>query len=224
LEVALAASYQRYINIEVARTLRAGAVIQVRLVTLVLLVVRLRLFLREPVIVVVTPGLHVIAFITLGLSVNGSVLARRLKMIINGVNVKRYSETFSRDVISSVNQYLSVFKCCGDLNDALSAITSEWLALDRKEAERLGGIAEANKARRSGKAPRKTNNDGIQEMAPLLVVIGDCPRCGSNLKGEPMPQCEKDKSGRHFYAECSACTYHYEIFKKRNKYAKMEGG
>lgn len=68
----------------------------------------------------------------------------------------------------------------------------------------------------------------VPELRGLIMVVDVCPNCGSVMKGEPMRSCERLKTGRNWYAECSSCDYYYEIFYKkiRNKerYKKIEGG
>lgn len=68
----------------------------------------------------------------------------------------------------------------------------------------------------------------VPELRGLIMVVDVCPKCGGIMKGEPMRSCERVKTGRNWYAECSSCNYYYEIFYKkiRNKerYTKIEGG
>jgi hypothetical protein len=142
-------------------------------------------------------------------------------MLINNVDVRKYSRSFDPSIPQSVAQFLEVFGCCKELRDTLRLMIEEWNNQSREIAENLSfGKPDPNTVKESkGKtrAPRPT-------QAPLKIVVDMCPRCGSKMVGEPLSMCESKESGRVFYKECTACTYYAEIFKKRNKYIKSEGG
>jgi hypothetical protein len=108
----------------------------------------------------------------------------------------------------------------------------------------LGGLANREGCK-DGKEPREPTPEEVEarkkkalagektrgnmykkslEEDPLPFTVGLCPRCDSVVKGGPIPSCEKRKSGRWFYKECTACTYYAEVIKKRNKFKEVEGG
>jgi formate dehydrogenase maturation protein FdhE len=64
----------------------------------------------------------------------------------------------------------------------------------------------------------------IHEPQRPFVTVGFCPKCTSRMVGEVVPLCETEESGRHFYSECTACTYYTEIFKgRKGRYIEMKG-
>jgi hypothetical protein len=116
------------------------------------------------------------------------------------------------------------FGCCGELTKVLE----QWEA-DDLEKRRIAAEEHLKNFKKAAKKhhDRIRGGKGTEEDYALhrpATVIGFCPKCNSQLRGEPLPECETKKSGRYFYAECSACTYYYEIFKKRKKFTKTEGG
>lgn len=65
----------------------------------------------------------------------------------------------------------------------------------------------------------------IADPPRLRVVVGFCPKCGSTMVGDAMPQCEAKDTGRHFYSECTVCPYYTEIFKgRKGRFIEMKGG
>jgi hypothetical protein len=141
-------------------------------------------------------------------------------MKIYGKELDKYMGAFDPLVPPSVLQFLQHFKCCDDLQTALEKWQEDNLEEKRVAAEaHLHAKKDYEDYVRGGKAEEKNYT-----VTRPQTIIGFCPKCNSKLMGEPVPGCESKKSGRHFYAECSACNYYYEIFKIRNKYKKSEGG
>ena len=68
-------------------------------------------------------------------------------------------------------------------------------------------------------------HERIQEPPELNAIVGFCPKCNSTMVGTPLPHCESDETGRHFYSECTACSYYSEIFKgRKGRYHEVKGG
>lgn len=170
-------------------------------------------------------------------------------MFLNGKDVRRYAMGHSEEAIGGAHQFLEYFGCCPELEKMLADLIDEWHEMNRERAEMLRFNAELVRRRETDeviklgfqrdraktvstrkpcKKEQVEEEKRIVEAPPLFVVIGKCPACDGDLVGEPVPMCERKKSGRNFYAECKSCTYYYEVFykKKRNKYKyiKIEGG
>jgi len=64
----------------------------------------------------------------------------------------------------------------------------------------------------------------VGKAAPIGWDGKRCPKCGKNLMGMPITGCAAEDNKRHFYKECSSCSYYSEIIRKRNKYIEVEGG
>ncbi len=76
-----------------------------------------------------------------------------------------------------------------------------------------------------GQEEHQILHERTQEPQTLNVVVGFCPKCNSTMVGTPLPPCETDESGRHFYSECTACTYYTEVFKgRKGRYIEIRGG
>jgi len=160
-------------------------------------------------------------------------------MLVNGKNLKEYVSGHGFDSAKIVRQYLRWFDCCPALREALDELYEEHLEAQRILAERrrFSPEGEAERVKRlheEAKGVKAKHKTGVSEKKKSKVtyaeprvpetVIDFCPRCGSVVRGEPVPGCEKEASGRAFYAECSACTYYYEIFEKGKRHRKVEGG
>jgi len=161
-------------------------------------------------------------------------------------NIQDYCEGFNPQHLFSVMQFFEWFECCQDLIDPIQAF------LDSKSKE-LGQIK--RRARLKFEAmgrPLLSEEEGavyreapcVDEVDPsdslddhyrkepqfaepprLQVVVGFCPKCTSTMVGQVMPDCEAEESGRHFYSECTTCTYYTEIFKgRKGRYLEVKGG
>jgi hypothetical protein len=139
-------------------------------------------------------------------------------MIINNIDVGRYLASFSQEGVSSALQIMDIFGCCDELKNYLELQrkrTEEEAIKITKEREARGEIVER---------PCDGRGKVKEEVPPLKIVVGFCPRCNSKMVGTPVWGCAKDGNDRHFYKECTACTYYSEIFKKRNIFIEKEGG
>jgi hypothetical protein len=153
-------------------------------------------------------------------------------MKFNNIDVRRYAESYGPWQAETVRLWLEVFKCCPELQDALQVLRDEQEKRDIYESQRQVKASVKRQAkieRKQSEAkgmiePREPVARKIQEFTKLRAVIGFCPKCGGNLRGEPTPGCEQKKSGRMFYKECQTCTYYAEVWKKKNKYHETEGG
>jgi len=148
-------------------------------------------------------------------------------MKVTTKTVDLYTESFDDDTLHAVKQFFEVFECCNDLEGEVGRIIKT-----RQEEARM--YAE-NKGKKEKKHIDKlkteyeqtelmANEDKFPGEPKPLPVIGFCPKCKSKMGGAWVANCETRKSGRFFVRECSACSYHAEIFKKRNKYYEVEGG
>jgi len=141
--------------------------------------------------------------------------------------VHNYSQSFDSDALHSVDQFLEVFNCCDELREHVRDVLNS-----RQEEVRIAAEKTEDKNRKHTEKLR-TEYEQTEQMAnegkypgepKPLPVIGFCPKCKSKMGGSWVASCETKKSGRFFIRECSACSYHAEIFKKRNKYYEVEGG
>lgn len=153
--------------------------------------------------------------------------------------VRGYTQTFSESDRAVVHQWLEVFHSDSELLPILDKLHAEDLEKKRLDAEeRLRRkyddtndlsnedwkrAQETREAMREERTPRV-----IPKLPELRTVINICPHCNGEMRGEPIPGCETNRTGRIFYSECSRCAYYYEMFLKkiRNKtiYTKIEGG
>jgi hypothetical protein len=136
-----------------------------------------------------------------------------LKELINKINVYNYVRGFERHQIDAVIQFLEVFGG----NDKLLG----WLKAFTESQE---SPSYPRRPKRPVKTAKQIHIDQDEFKTRMMRVIGSCPRCGSNLMGLNLGGCEEEKSKRHYYKECSSCTYYAEIFKRGNKFYEMEGG
>lgn len=131
---------------------------------------------------------------------------------INNIPVYQYTQSFSRDQIDAVIQFIEVFGG----NDKL-------LIFLRKLA--TGELLPKHKPQK--KTPKEKESDVAIERERAIVkfmsVIGSCPKCGDELRGMSLRGCEQSKTGRHFYKECRSCGYYSEVFKKRKRFIEVEG-
>jgi len=80
----------------------------------------------------------------------------------------------------------------------------------------------AKRRNRLGKGKKRKRITECEQ--PKMAVIGKCPKCGGILRGEPLPACEVDKTGRSFYKECDNCEFFATIWKRsENKFEEVEG-
>lgn len=163
--------------------------------------------------------------------------------------IKEYCESFNPQHLYSVMQFFEWFECCEDLIGPIQAFidskTRELARMKRRarqEFERAGmpRVTEEEKAVYKAAAPciEEANDDPldpledfwrtepqIAEPPKLPVVVGFCPKCSSTMVGDALPACESEKTGRHFYSECTTCSYYTEIFKgRKGRFIEMKGG
>ena len=147
-------------------------------------------------------------------------------MDISKEQFENYLAGHDNDSVVSARQILKFFGCCPELHDKLLERENDRIEESRVMAERFayGETREYVDPGRKSQPERKERESEPRKLP--AAVIGFCPQCNSALHGEPIPSCERSKTGRTFYAECSACTYYYEIFqhKRTKKYRREEGG
>jgi len=166
-------------------------------------------------------------------------------MYMKKQKMNEYCESFNPQHLFSVIQFFEWFECCQDLIDPIQAF------LDSKGKE-LGQIKRRARLQfeRAG-LPLISEEEGavyreapcIEETDPndplddfyrsepqiadpprLEAVVGFCPKCTSTMVGTVLPHCEAEESGRHFYSECTSCTYYSEIFKgRKGRYIEIKG-
>jgi len=142
--------------------------------------------------------------------------------------VQSFVGSYSLDSIHAVQQVLEWFGANKKLERIVWSMIKKMEVAHVRNAESMSEtIARYEKAIEEGK-PFHPDADSIPEPKDIKSVVGKCPKCGSNLLGEPIKGCSKQTNGNFggltFYKECSACTYYSEIFKKGNKHIEVEGG
>lgn len=153
-------------------------------------------------------------------------------LLVKNIDVARYMESFSDRDVDTVIQFLEIFGCCRNLHKVLVKLRSESIDRARIEAERLRRMRPRG---RSGPSRTETSeeckeDDEYDDLVPEPLVVGVCPKCGWALVGGPVPGCERNKTNRVFYEECTKhnCVYYAEVFHRpdigKNKYEKIEGG
>ncbi len=161
-------------------------------------------------------------------------------------NIKDYCESFDPQHLFSVIQFLEWFECCEDLATHIQAFLDskgKELATIKRRArqqfERAGMPLVTEEERENYlNAPCIEATDPsdplddfyrhepqIADLPQLQVVVGFCPKCSSTMVGEVLPHCEAEETGRHFYSECTSCSYYTEIFKgRKGRFIEMKGG
>jgi hypothetical protein len=129
----------------------------------------------------------------------------------NGVDLQLYVRSHTPKCLQSVHQFLQLFKWDKNALEALEYL----LATDYKVVSE--NVVTAERTHRHGK--ERT----YPEEYTINIRIGICPKCGSALLGDPIPSCERSKTGRVFWTECSSCTYHKELFEKNGVLTEIEG-
>jgi hypothetical protein len=142
--------------------------------------------------------------------------------------VQSFVGSYELDSIHAIQQVLEWFGA----NKKLERIV--WSMIKKMEAVHVRGAENSAKTRAlyekaiAEDKPFHPDPDSVPEPQSIKLVVGKCPKCKSNLLGEPIKGCSKQTNGNFggltFYKECSACTYYSEIFKKRNKHIEVEGG
>lgn len=157
--------------------------------------------------------------------------------------IKEYCESFNAQHLFSVMQFFEWFECCQDLIEPIQQFldtqTKEIATEKRRARERFeeAGMPNMTDAERQAyvEAPCIDKVDEFGEMLEPekhihepqrpFIVVGFCPKCSSTMVGEVVPSCEADETGRHFYSECTACTYYTEIFKgRKGRFIEVKGG
>lgn len=143
-------------------------------------------------------------------------------------NVKQFLSGYDVQHLYTVQQILAWFNLERKLERVVWAILKRY-ELDSKRAAEMAathGVPEPPKVETHDVATHKTPEGAvvIPDLPPLTVVVGTCPKCGSNLMGQALGSCSKLAKQPTFYKECSACDYYAEIWRYRNKYKEVEGG
>jgi len=142
--------------------------------------------------------------------------------------VHSFVGSYSLDSIHAVQQVLEWFGANRKLERIVWSMIKRMETTHVRNAEKHARtVAQYEKSVGEGK-PFHPDVDSIPEPPVIKYVVGKCPKCNSNLLGEPIKGCSKKTNGNFgglaFYKECSACTYYSEIFKKGNKHIEVEGG
>lgn len=138
--------------------------------------------------------------------------------------ITTFFSAFKTEVREGCRQMLEYFGCCEDILEHLNKLHIQELTFDRRQAEQLA--EERKKRREERKEARKIQQDQLDqlELPPLQAVVGLCPQCGSELRGEPYRTCKEIKTKQFaFYKECSGCEYWSEMFLEEDKYTEIAG-
>ena len=155
-------------------------------------------------------------------------------------NLKHYLESFNPEHLYSVIQFFEWFECCEDLiapiQEFLSTKIKEIAGIKRRARhsfERADMPFVTDEQREEFKnspciddVPEREQHKWVDVPEPTKprVVVGFCPKCTSTMVGEPMPQCESTDTGRHFYSECTVCSYYTEVFEgRKGRYIEIKG-
>lgn len=156
-------------------------------------------------------------------------------------NLKHYLESFNPEHLYSVIQFFEWFECCQDLiapiQKFLATKIEEIAAVKRQARKKFleAGMPNMSEEDRAAVKDAPCIDDvpererhkwvTIPEPTKPVVVVGFCPKCTSTMVGDVMPRCESEVTGRHFYSECTVCSYYTEIFKgRKGRYIEMKGG
>ncbi|GAG34327.1 unnamed protein product [marine sediment metagenome] len=158
-------------------------------------------------------------------------------------NLLDYLEAFDKTHLYTVIQIFEWFECCEDLIDRIQgyvdANVKEIAAIKRRARQQfeVAGMPLVTDEERENymNAPcmDKVDERGemlepekhIHEPQRPFVTVGFCPKCTNRMVGEVVPSCESEETGRHFYSECTNCTYYTEIFKgRKGRYLEVKGG
>jgi hypothetical protein len=142
--------------------------------------------------------------------------------------VQSFVGSYDLNSIHAIQQVLEWFGANRKLERIVWSMIKEMEVEHVRSAEKYAiTVAKQDKAKVEGK-PFHPDVDSIPAQQNIKMVVGKCPKCNSNLLGEPIKGCSKQTNGNFggltFYKECSACTYYSQIFKKGNKHIEVEGG
>lgn len=135
----------------------------------------------------------------------------------------------------TVINFFQAYGCCEELIEPiqkyLDGLTKELAAIKRRA--RLKFEVSGRPLMEEGEEIEfRDDEDGLpcaergkkEEPPRPVVVVGFCPKCGSTMKGDAVPPCESETTGRHFYSECTACTYYTEIFMgRKGRFIEVKG-
>ncbi len=120
-----------------------------------------------------------------------------MRMLIKGVDISRYVQSFSKNNIASVVQFLEIFKWDKEAEDWLR----EYLATTPAAPPPADDLDEYNKP---------------QIIGPGIVL--GTHDCGGEILRFNIRGCHTAATGRVAYEECTKCTYYKEVFRE------VEGG
>ena len=165
--------------------------------------------------------------------------------------ITQYCQSFDPTHLYTVIQFFEWFECCEDLiplvQGFIDSQIKEIASIKRRarlQFERAGLPLVSDEERenylnapcldeetadhrvlQAGQEEGQVVHERIQEPQTLNAVVGFCPKCNSTMVGTPVTHCETDESGRHFYSECTSCSYYSEIFKgRKGRYIEVKGG
>jgi hypothetical protein len=156
-------------------------------------------------------------------------------------NLLHYIESFNKEHLYSVIQFLEWFECCEDLIEPIQQYldrnVKEIAAIKRRARQQFDTAGmplvtdEEREVYMNAPCMDKVNERGEMlepekhfEPQRPYITVGFCPKCNSTMVGEVVPHCEAEESGRHFYSECTTCTYYTEIFKgRKGRYLEVRG-
>lgn len=157
-------------------------------------------------------------------------------------NLLHYLESFDKTHLYTVIQFFEWFECCEDLMEPIQQYLDrnikEIAAIKRRARQQfeVAGMPAMSddelEVYKNAPCIDKVDDMGampegekyIHEPQRPSVTVGFCPKCTSTMVGEVVPDCESQETGRHFYSECTACTYYTEIFKgRKGRFIEIKG-
>ena len=163
----------------------------------------------------------------------------------------QYCQSFDPTHLYTVIQFFEWFECCEDLIPLVQGYINSQIKQiarikrrAREQFEKAGMPLMSDEEReiylnapcldeetadhrvmQPGQEEGQILHERMQEPQTFNVVVGFCPKCNSTMVGSPMPPCESDETGRHFYSECTVCPYYTEVFKgRKGRYIEIKGG
>jgi hypothetical protein len=156
------------------------------------------------------------------------LLGEKMPKKLTVKNVKQFLSGYDVQHLYTVQQILAWFNLERKLERVVWAILKRHELDCKRAAELATTLGESQppkvETHETVMHEKPVKSGVIPDLPPLTVVVGTCPKCGSNLMGQALGVCSKVTKQPTFYKECSACKYYAEIWKYRNKFKEVEGG
>ncbi len=110
------------------------------------------------------------------------------------LDLERFAASHHATCLHSVIQFLEIFEWDSKIEAELREIVNKMgIPIDVPG----GGRAEPHQ----------------RELLMITLKDRTCPECDHEIKAARIPSCEKARTGRVWYEECTKCTYYKEEFK-----------